>query len=209
MQRPDAAFYLNPLSFEQRDALERERQAGESLLWVGCPCPFAFARKKFFPVVAGLVLAPLASLIVIAFVVNMDRTSNPDGWEVAIFAAGLAIVGFYLITAPFLALREAKRTIYLVTDKRVAAIVYRSRKINTTNAISMDLIDSEMLSSREHKNGIGDVLFVCWEQIRLAREARWHEGFKVRLLIPSLQGFYGIENPRYVEQLIRDIFGKH
>jgi hypothetical protein len=114
---------------EMDSCLRRELLPGEHLLWSGCPAPHKLRRSfaswvfalpwTVFALFQASQLLPLTGIALQSF--------NPGEWIFGIFLTLFLVpfiaVGFVMLWEPFKVLRNAERTIYGLTDRRVLRVL--------------------------------------------------------------------------------------
>jgi hypothetical protein len=126
------------------EALARET-AGETIRWKGRPRPLRSALMTTPIWLMGIPWLAFCSGMLWALVVSMlagpSKPAPPGtidawvpviGWTMALFVVPFVLVGLGMVGAPFWVWREARRTIYAITDRRVLTLVaHRSRKVTS------------------------------------------------------------------------------
>jgi hypothetical protein len=182
----------NPITRSEVDA---ELQPGETVLWAGKPLPSRIALQNREALVTG-VLA-LAALFVI-----LTGFSAATVFNFLIFGCGFTwlallfvLLPVYYFARPVYDYLTAGRTTYAVTDRRVLIIKPRfgGKTVQSYNRI-------QQIERRELSGGKGDLIFGSETQT-----TRAGVGIRVR---SRKVGFFGIPNPREVEQLMLGILGE-
>ncbi|PQV64024.1 hypothetical protein B1R32_10749 [Abditibacterium utsteinense] len=167
--------------------VQSELDAGETLLWSGAPSPTSAASRGIVPSIVGVFMTGFALFWMSgAYWVTSQapRGFGPPGASLfPLFGLIFVFAGLALVLTPFFNSAKATRTIYAVTDRRLLII-------EGENVQSFLPADIERLQRRGESSG--DVIF--------AREMR--RGSKGRRYEVEI-GFFGIQNPREVERLIR------
>ena len=178
----------------QNDALTRELDAGERMMWSGQPDP---ARMKQKAIPQALLAIPLTAFM--AFWIwtasgtarsALAAGKTPDLPMIIFPAFGFLGAGliFMMALGPWLEERKAKSTFYAMTDRRALVVVEgRKRQIKSVLPSQFQIERIELSSGR------GDVI--------LRRETTGGG----RNTITEVTGFYGIENAREVERLAREL----
>jgi hypothetical protein len=125
--------------------LDAELQPGERLIWAGVPSAGrlrARAASDFvFPLLHNAAIATL-----IYFVAKFAGM-------LCMVAIPLLLLGFGLLTGPFLAFKNATRTLYALTDRR--ALVFEDVEV-----VHVDRARIRNAVSKVRPDGSGDVVFV-------------------------------------------------
>ena len=192
----------------ERAEFERELEAGEKLLWEGRPHPEDWKRDaaknwnfKFFISLFALFWMGL-SIQPLSRAVSFGRW--PAFEELLFPVLGLAMFGGAVYQEWFKPARlqdEARRTFYAVTNRRALVIV-----TGKTREVRSYAPHQIQLGRREREHGRGDVLFNdarSYEREPPLRSFQLHRTEKDEDEKERETGFFGIENPREVERLIR------
>ena len=186
---------------DERALIQAELDRDEALLWFGTPLPQRVAQQEK--------TTGVAAIFGVAFIVFWMCVVVFIGWSASqagapaifpLFMGGMLLFGFFMLVyvlnlakTPARAAAKARDTIYAVTDKRLIVVVAGQ------GARSYAPRDIERLERRDTPDGRGDVIF--------ARERRQsvndHDGHYTTTEWWKDLGFFGIENPREVERLIR------
>jgi hypothetical protein len=187
------------------EAALRTRLAGllpdeEEVHWVGQPRPSRAAWKT--------VPSSLFGLVVLAMFVwepwGMPKSAFLEGDSSGFFSGGgglfglmrlldplfFVLFGLVALGAPFIAHRNARKTLYAVTGKRLL-IVQLGRSPVTESFVLPGLT---FLECREKKDGTGDLLFSSREESDSEAGTRMVE-----------IGFLGVRDIRTVESLVRSL----
>ena len=169
--------------------LSQELDSDEKLLWSGRPSPSDAASRGCVTSIFGLFFTGFALFWMSgAFWITRQgpRDFGPPGSSLfPLFGLIFVFVGLAMVFAPLFNSNKASQTIYAVTDRRLLIL-------EGSGAQTFLPSELERLERRGGENGRGDVIF--------ARELR--RGAKGRAYTHEI-GFFGIENPREVERLIR------
>lgn len=169
--------------------LSQELDANEKLLWSGRPSPSDAASRGCVQSIIGVFLTGFALFWMSgAYWVTQQgpRDFGPPGSSFfPLFGLIFVFAGLALVFTPFFNSNKASQTIYAVTDRRLLIL-------EGSGAQTFLPAELERLERRGGEDGRGDVIF--------ARELR--RGAKGRTYTHEI-GFFGIENPREVERLIR------
>ena len=186
---------------DARALIGQELDRGEQLLWFGTPSPQRLAQQAKGTRIGGLFGAMFLVfwLCGVAFIgFASGEAGAPAFFKVfagVMFLFGLIALIFVLrlIGAPAQAAAQARNTVYAVTDKRLIVL------ISGQSARSYGPRDIERVERRDTPDGRGDVIFARERQDSTTYDddsRRTHEHWKDL-------GFFGVENPREVERLIR------
>ncbi len=178
---------------EVRQKIDRELQPGESIRWVEQPVARMFT---------------LASLPVLFFAIPWTSFAifwicGASGFKVPDFSRGIqpehlfplfgvpfVLIGLGMLSSPFWAWQAARKTVYLITNKR--AILIQSGVSTTIRSYTPAQINHTY--RKEGRNGIGDVIIAV-------RKWKDSDGDQMTEEI----GFIGIRNPQEVEKMLKNL----
>jgi hypothetical protein len=186
---------------ELRRKIENELQPGEFIRWVEQPIPRFFTAAS----IGGVLFAIPWTSSVIFFMWGASRFKLPDlreglqpqhlnallGNLFAVFLAYLLfLLVFGMLASPVWVWQAARKTVYLVTDKRAISI-----QGGWSTTIRSRLPDQlKDLYRKERADGTGDVII----SIR-----RWRDGDGDSR--SEEIGFLGVRNPREVENILKQL----
>ena len=187
----NAAWSLPP---RLRGLVEYELADGEELIWAAQPDPRRFALKSLPIVLFGI---PWTAFILF-WIAGASGFKIPDFSEGSdffpLFAIPFLLIGLGMLSAPFWMMRKARRTAYVITERR--AIIFEggwSMKIR-----SFGPEDLQDLRRRQRRDGSGDVVF--------AQEVSYSsKGHRQSTDI----GFFAIPDVKEVEDLLEEIVKQH
>jgi len=162
-------------------ALRRELEHGERVVWHAQPVPRLYvwkAKKLLWFAVPWL---GISVAIGYAFIEKAD----PLGFG---FMVVFAFIGLCLLLAPLTMFSEARRTLYVVTDRR-AIIFQKSKKLKIRSVYPRQFRE---ISKTLHANGSGDVLFAGIEEFGDANQ---------RYI--GLEGFEAVQDATDAERALR------
>ncbi|HUW57484.1 MAG TPA: hypothetical protein VMZ92_12675 [Planctomycetota bacterium] len=178
---------------DQMHLIQDELASEERIRWTGRPhswrfVPVTIPRFIFGIVVAAAVLPHL-----------MDALREHD-WGARLFSLlftlPFVLIGLVLLSSPLRAVRKARRTLYVVTNRR-AITFYRGIFSTSIRSFGPEqLID---LRRDEKENGSGDITLMSALKDLGRTEAKRHRAFGYA------PGFYGIENVKQVEAMLKDV----
>ena len=179
--------------------MQAELDRGEKLLWFGAPLPERVAQQEKAVGGAGIAAA-IFGVFWLCGVLFIGGSAAKMGAPIVfpIFAGGMFLFGLFFVAQalglagkPSQEAKRARDTVYAVTDKRLIVLVAGQ------GARSYTPRDIERVERRDTPDGRGDVLFARERATNYANgNYRLHERWKEL-------GFFGIENAREVERLIR------
>ncbi len=146
------------LSFETvpdnlRKALKRELESGERVVWHAQPIPRLYVQKAKKLLWFAVPWTGISAAIGYAFIEKAD----PLGFG---FMLVFACIGLCLLFAPLTMFSAARRTLYVVTDKR-AIILQKSKKLKIRSVYPHQFRE---INKTMYANGSGDVLFAGIEE---------------------------------------------
>ncbi len=170
--------------------IQRELDAGENLLWSGAPDPARAATRSIAPAIIGVFVTGFALFWMAgAHFVTSSVPANfgPPGAKLfPLFGLIFVFAGLALIASPFLGFAKATTTIYAVTDRRLLIVAGSDVR---------SFLPRDIQSVERRGDTTGDIIFA--RRLR----SRDHDGHSHNY--EEEIGFFGIQNPREVERLIR------
>jgi hypothetical protein len=174
------------LNFDAQRTAQSELKAGENLLWVGQPDPLRYALQGTLPTTLfGFVFT--AGPLFLAFI----NGSFPVGLMIFL------LIGLVIMSVPLWAYRDARQTVYAVTDKRLLIITGGgSPSVQSFDDSSFGSIGK--IEPVERSNGSGDIVFS--QKVHRYRDSDGHSCTSIEPI-----GFFGIPDVRSVEKLVRGV----
>jgi hypothetical protein len=206
---------LEDTQTETYKRVKAELLPGEDLLWVAPANPRRMSSGSSNPAIIFTIVGLLIMFVVgiaVFFIAAADTgnvsvtTITPAGVnEVSSEAIGIVIpivvltliLVFGVIAAiPVLKMRQAKNAVYAITDRRILMISGNSVQ-------SYGEQDIQFVRRKMHRDGTGNILFRTDLHSGLN-----NQGMGVYTMGPGMRdvGFFGISNPREIEQLLLDTF---
>lgn len=145
-----------PLSARLWRLAEAELEQGETVAWRGQP-----SRGRYFlqamPIVAFAIPWTAFALFweACAAGFQLPNFQQPGQFFFALFGLPFLLIGFGMLSTPFWAARNAKNTLYVLTDRR--AIIFEGGWGTKIRSFGPDRLRD--LHRRQFRNGSGDVLF--------------------------------------------------
>ena len=174
-----------PHQLQQR--LRAELKPGESLVWAGQPSPDRFMRDGFK---TWFFFLPWTAFAIywMAGASGFHWPRFDREWDLfPLFGLPFLFIGLGGMSMPYWKRREARSTIYAITNRR-AITIEGAKSITVKSYLAADIAD---LERTEHQDGGGDLV--------LRKEGyRDSDGDKQT----SRYGFFAIADVRRVEQLI-------
>jgi hypothetical protein len=175
------------LSSELAARVAAELAPDEKLLWVGQPRPGLVMRPAYFLVPFGGVFAAFALIWVVVAMIVTNGLMAPCGLP---FLA----VGVWLMFSPVWLGRQARRTLYALTDRR--AIIWEPGWFGAFTVRNYTAAGLGRMSRTERADGSGDLVF---EEITTVTTSG-NTGTRYNTV---RRGFLGIDNVREVEDQVR------
>ena len=169
-----------------------ELQPGERITWAGQPIPRFFARRSIGAVLFGIPWTAFA----IFWIAGASGFKWPDFSHGAglfpLFGVPFVLIGFGMLSTPYWMRRKARRTAYVITDRRALILDGGAWRSVTVRSFEPKRLGDFRRVQRT--DGSGDLIF----------ERTWatdSEGYKQS----TDHGFLAIRNVREVESLIRQL----
>jgi hypothetical protein len=182
------------VSLALHTAVERELEPSERVAWIAMPRP----RLLTLGTVSGSIFGALCTAMVLLGFVNGFPASAqmPSGVVAGVLGFGLfALMGLSLLLMPLWAYRRARRTVYVISDRR-AIIILATGRATTIQSFWPDQLHT--LTCVERRSNLGDV--VLSRLVTRFGNGRVHT---------SEVGFYNIRAPRAVEARLRHLAASH
>jgi hypothetical protein len=166
----------------------------EKLLWSGQPAPGRIALQTWPIFVIALPWTGFALYWAgTSTGFTMPDLSVPTPLIFFPFVGAVGcLIGLTLLALPFMAWRRARRTVYAVTDQRCLTVISNSRRYVSTH-IDQDIGRVKCI---ERSGGSGDLIFSPSTSTDAAKD----------LTRVGTTGFYGIDEVRHVEDIVRQQF---
>ena len=175
--------------------VQMQEFAGEKIRWAGVPSPTAALR--------GVMLIWLFAVPWTAFALFWEISvirlwlyqlpngkSGPPGLGIALFGLPFVAIGLAMLSAPFLAARVARRTVHVLTDKRLVTVKQgRSLTVQSLNPRAITKI-----TRKEKQDRSGTLSVDLSPYLDSDGDKTTHS-----------ESFYGIRDVHAVELLLRDV----
>ncbi|MBD1872895.1 hypothetical protein H6F75_05330 [Nodosilinea sp. FACHB-131] len=182
------------ISKELRRKIDNELQPGESIRWVGQPIPRFFTADSIGCVLFGIpwtIFTIFWMWAALEFKLPNLREDLQPQHLFALFGIPFMLTGFGMLSSPLLVWQAAKKSVYLVTNKR--AISIQSGWSTTIRSYLPDQLKD--VYRKERADGTGDVIIAIREWIDNDGDPRSEE-----------IGFLEVRDPREVENILRQLF---
>ena len=175
--------------------LDAELDKDEQLGWSGQPRPGRFARQYLPVALFGILFGGFAVFwtCMALFGVRQTGEAGPMRLLFPLWGLPFILVGLSMLCSPLWGLRQAKRTLYAVTDRR-AIIIRRGFSVRISSYKAEQVGEH---SKRLRNDGSGDLIF---DQLVDWSAGQSDNGRPLRKV-----GFFGIENVNEVEDLLNEI----
>ncbi len=138
---------LTELSNQLQSTVQDELESGERIMWLQQPQPWVFIRAAL--------PAVLFAIPWTAFAVFWMHGASAGGTGFMLFGLPFVLVGLGMLASPLWGLRLAKRTVYVVTDRR--AIVFVGGLSTAVRSFDAEELDGYTKNMRA--GGAGDLIF--------------------------------------------------
>ena len=181
------------------DALKRELESGENLVWKAAPDSKAFARGQRGLRVFGMVFGGFALLwIGAAFAMMGASTKSPPPVYFPLLGVPFLIIGCVLTFGTgWAAKRRAARTVYGLTPRR-AIVIEGNWRDSVRSVYSYRASQLGTMSKHERPDGSGDLVF---EEVDAGYTQNEQPVMRPR-------GFLGIADVHSVERLVKSTLQK-
>ena len=186
---PTAALWDLPESL--RSMVEAELDLSEKIAWIGRPRGRRSMLKALPLVLFGI---PWTAFVLfwIAGAAGFGLPDFNDPFDFfPLFGTPFLLVGIGLLTSPLWIAWNARRTVYVVTNRR--AILFEGGLSTTVRSYGPECLKSLQRSQR--RDGSGDLVF----ERELSLNTKGYQ-------VPRLIGMFGIPDVRNVERLMRDLW---
>jgi hypothetical protein len=180
---------ISALPHETRFVVERELASGERILWLAKPNPRRFMLLAL-PILLFAIPWTAFSIFWMWSASGFGKPGSGAGIAFTLFGVPFVLIGLGMFSIPFWLAGRARRTAYVVTDRR--AILFEggwSLKVQ-----SFQHATATNLYRRERRDGSGDIIF---------RRDAWRDSDGDRRA--NEIGFFAIPNVRDVELLLQKL----
>ena len=182
---------------ETATLLQNELQPGERVAWIGQPIPGRFARRGILIAIFGIPFTAFALFWTVTAAFGTSHIGNPGGPAqlfrlFPLFGLPFVLAGLGLLSSPYWLHRKARRTAYVITDRRAVIFDPGFGRSSTIRSFEPDRLHD--LRRVQNSDGTGDLVF----------ERQWRtdgEGSRQSTDI----GFLAIPNVQEVEGYVRTL----
>ena len=148
-----------------RARVQSELQVGERVVYAGMPNWRAETGKHIIVFLFGAgwsaIIFPLTAMLVLTHFGVNDTTISISGLPASswgrigliIFMFPFVLIGLLMLLAPFFGIIQSRRTVHVVTDKRIMNVIAAKRGV----AESYPLSTITFTKRKERKDGTGDL----------------------------------------------------
>lgn len=185
------------IPMEFREVVAREVPAGEKVLWFAAAGLRAFMLGSIALVLFAIPWTGFAIFWVVMAWTGTRQSELPGsiGTFFPLFGIPFILVGLGMLTSPFWLARKAKRTCYILTERR--AIVVEGGILGGSTVTSFQPERLTAMRRTERKDGSGDLVF---EQFTTSCGSG---------TTTIRRGFMGIDNVREVEGLVNQVVNEN
>lgn len=178
-----------------RDFVSREVGRDEEVRWMGQPRPWRYAVGSVPIFLFGIPWTAFA----VFWIYGAAGFKVPEfkhGFDFfPLFGVPFVLVGLGMLSSPLWQMRRARRTLYMVTSRRV--LIFSGGRTMAVRSIVPEQLSE--IQRRERGDGSGDIFFGPSSPLHVA--ASVHPGMAEQFAV----AFLGIEDVQRVEQLLREL----
>lgn len=169
-----------------RNLVEAELESGETISWVGQPSGGRFCLQSLPILLFAIPWTAFALFWMIAAAGFRIPNFQQGGDFFPLFGVPFVLIGLTMLSTPYWSARRARRTVYVVTDRR--AIIFDGGWGTTIRSFMPGMLRD--LQRKQFRDGSGNVIF--------------ERGFSTgkNRTTPDV-GFLAIRDVQAVEQLVR------
>jgi len=176
----------NDIPSSLREMANRELYSDEEIKWLGMPKPRFFTTYSKGAFLFAIPWTAFA-LFWVAGAAGFEIPDFQDGFDLfPLFGLPFVLLGIWMLMTPLFTYRNARRTLYMITDRR--AVIFEGGSNTTIRTYEPDKLQD--MIRKERNNSIGDLVF--------AKE------FSQKSLIQDI-GFINIEDAKGVEWKIKEM----
>lgn len=181
-----------------RGVVEAELTGGERVVWLDQPIAGRMARTGIPAVIFGIPWTAFAIFWTGAAAWGVSQAGEDPGWFrlFPLWGIPFILIGLAMLSSPFWLYRSAKRSVYVLTDRR--AIVFTAGHRGSHSIRSLFPASLQSIERKQHADGSGDLVLV-------RDVSRDNDGDRVSKPI----GFLAVRDVRTVEELMRKTLALH
>jgi hypothetical protein len=182
--------------------VDGELAKGERVIWTGQPIAWRFVWPSLFIVLFGIPWTAFAIfwMAIAGGISGHVPEQAPDFFSLfrffPLFGIPFVLIGLAMLSAPYWALRKARRTVYAITDRRVLLI-----EGGLLGSVRVRSIEPERLNDvtrTQYADGSGNL--ILQRQYQGNAQNRGAQFLNI--------GFYAIPDVKHVEDLVRELASK-
>ena len=183
-------YHVNDFPHDLSHLIDTELRGGERIMWMGQPIPSQLAwRSGIWTLLLGI---PWTAFVLF-WMAGASGFKIPDfsgGFDFfPLFGIPFLLVGFGMLSSPYWMLRKARKTAYVVTDRR--AVIFSPGPFGGNSIRSFEPERLKDIRRVQKPDGTGDLIF---EQTWTSNK----NGFRQSID----HGFFAIAGVREVEEII-------
>ena len=175
--------------------VEAELQSGERVVWSGQPIASRFARRSMGAVLLGIPWTALA-IFWMAMAIGFKMPDFSHGFDLSplfgplLIGVPFVLAGFGMLSSPYWMMRKARKTAYIITDRRAIVLAGGPRGSTVIRSFVPDRLKDIRLVQKA--DGTGDIIF----------ERTWALDDHGMQTSRTDHGFLAIADVRSIEQTI-------
>lgn len=171
--------------------VEAELQSGERVVWSGQPIASRFARRRMAAVLLGIPWTAFA-IVWMAGVSGDKMLDFSHGFDLfpLLFGVPFVLAGFGMLSSPYWMMRKARKTAYVITDRRAIVLAGGPRGSTVIRSFEPDQLKD--IRRVQKADGTGDLIF----------ERTWALDDHGMQTSRTDHGFLAIADVRSIEQTI-------
>jgi hypothetical protein len=171
--------------------VDAEIASDEKIVWLGQPIPSRYARSSLGLVLFGIPWTAFAVFWMATALGFIRANQAPAPGSLPFVGIPFVVIGIGLLSSPFWMMRKARRTAYIVTDRRV--LILERGLWNGLTIRSFGPARLQDLQRTQYADGSGNL---CFERQYI------NDGQGGR---QAASGFFGIPDVKQVEELVRKL----
>jgi hypothetical protein len=146
------------IPFELQRMIDAELSGGERVTWSAQPIPGRFVRNGLGIVLFGIPWTAFAIFWTAGAAWGTSRSGTLGLFSFfPLFGLPFILVGFGMLSSPYWMRRKAKRTVYVITNRRAIVLAGGWRGSITVRSFEPESLTD--ISRRQNPDGSGDVVF--------------------------------------------------
>lgn len=174
--------------------VQDELEDGETVVWCGQPIVRQLAMRTS-PIVVFAIPWTAFAIFGMAGAADFKMPDFKQGADLfPLFGIPFLLIGFGMLSAPFWMGRKAKKTVYVLTNRR--AIIFDGGRSTRIRSFESDRLNR--IERKQRSDGSGDVIF----EKNLSSDSDGHHQI-------AEIGFLAIPNVKEVEGMVRQLIEKN